>query len=167
MPVESSNDPHKRTSFITLMVSLFLWEPVLLNVIAYLIWQALASLALKTCQLIPRIKRIFIERWFTVLSYWNAADSEGSSERRVSNVFEQPSSLSHWNKWALRKTDALKCKISEAFALKWNSVTLSQFWWTSCQWDLWKGKIGIRPVYLVIRTWMGLVYDSFKRGMIE
>lgn len=128
---------------------------------------SLASLALKACRLLPRIKYIFIEWRFTVLSYWNGTDSEGSSERRASNVVKQPSSLSHRNKWAPRKTDAPKCKISEAFAFKWDLLTLSQFWLTSCQWDLWKGEIGIRPVYLVTRTWMGLVYDSFKKGMID
>lgn len=129
---------------------------------------SLASLALKACWLLPRIKCIFTAWQFIVLSDCNGTGSPGSSEKGVSNIFEQPSSLCYWIKWALRKADTLlSVNISEAFYLKQNLVTLSRFWLTSCQWSVWIGEIGIRPVYPVTRTWTGLVYGFFKEGMIE
>lgn len=129
---------------------------------------SLASLALKACSLLPRIKCIFTAWQFIVLSDCNGTGSPGSSESGVSNIVDQPSSWCCWIKWALRKADTLlSVNISEAFVLKENSVTLSRFWWTSCQWSVWIGEIGIRPVYSVIKDLHGLVYGSFTEGMIE
>lgn len=143
------------------MVSLFLWEPVLLNVIAYLIWQAWQAWLWKPVGCFPESNPS--SQSDDLLSW---AIEMGQTLKAVQKEGFQTCS-SHPLHGLAWKTDALKCRMSEAFALTWNLVPLSQCWLTSCQWDLWKGEVGIRLVYLVTWTWMGLVCDSFKKGMIE